>query len=176
MPSAEPDRPKAAWSGDKKLGAAQQAARRTAQLEAHGRAIIALAALVGRQSGASGPEVLRRLIGPEETLTVLDSVGYGARELAERWQADAPRQQAADEFRRHPEAEEALRTGGPWAQRAKVRELAEAEQAARAPEKPADYDPRVMWRTRSGVVADGRAPVAPVQQSVVHADVPELGA
>ena len=90
MPEAATGRPKAAWAEDKKLSASQQASRRTAQLNAHGRAILALASLVGQQSGSSGPDILRLLIGPEDALTVLDSVGYGARELAESWQADQP--------------------------------------------------------------------------------------
>ena len=87
----DPDRPKAAWSGTAKLSASQKAERRSAQLEANSRAIIALAALVGRQTGQSGPDVLKRITDAETALTVLDSAGPGARQLAVTWQADAPR-------------------------------------------------------------------------------------
>jgi hypothetical protein len=183
MSSAEPDRPKAAWREDKKLSAAQQASRRSAQLEAHGRAIVALAALVGRQGGQSGAEVLRRITDSETALTVLDSVGYGARQLAETWQADqpsspGPAQRRSSAWAGSPDHDErvtyALVHGASDAELAKIRAEVAAEYAGKAAEKAArDRDYYGLRPAAIGVSQglDG----APLQRSAVRHDVPELG-
>jgi len=180
----EPGKPKAAWSGAKKLNASEQASRRTAQLNAHGRAIIALAALAGQQSGSSGPDVLRRLIGQQDALTVLDSVGYGARELAEAWAADAPAhggpaQQKSSSWAGSPEHDprvtELLLRGAPDAEvHAALRRVREeaAGKALEARRRSDDY----YGRSQPAAIGVSQGPGgAPVQTSVRHDSVPELG-
>jgi hypothetical protein len=78
-----------------------------------------------------------------------------------------------------------LLRGVPDAELAKIRAEVAAEYAGKSLERQARQQSAVLWRTRSGeLILDGMAPVlgasfgengAPVQQSAVHADVPELG-
>lgn len=177
-------KPKAAWREDRKLNASEQASRRTAQLNAHGRAILALAALVGQQSGSSGPDVLRRITDPETALTVLDSVGSGARELAETWQADAPlnpgpAQRTSSAWAGSPEHDprvtELLLRGAPDAEvRAALRQVRE-EAAGKAIQKAA-RDREYYGRDMPAAVGVSTGPGGvPLQASTVHNDVRELG-
>lgn len=174
------------WSDEKKLNASQQAARRSAQLEAQGRAIIALAALVARQSGSTGPDVLRRITDPETALTVLDSAGYGARQLAAGWQADAPaprpRQESAQQNSAYasdpdhdPRVTALLQRGASWAELNAVRAEVRDEYAGRrlAQQRRDDtYHGRDQTGAGTGITA---GPDGFNQRSVVHNDVPELG-
>ena len=141
--------------------------------------------------GQGGPDAVLALArqhgDPERARRLLEAGGFPVAEIMDRHRAEAPHGLPLHVARQlgQPEAVEALRVHGTWAQRARARELAEEERAARAAEKPAGYDPRVMWRTRGGgLVTDGQAPVmgasigangAPVQRSQIHNDVAELG-
>lgn len=177
------DRPKAAWREDRKLNASEQASRRTAQLNAHGRAILALAALAGQQSGSSGPDVLRRITDPETALIVLDSVGFGARELAESWQADqpsrGPAQRQSSPWTGSPDHDSrviaALTHGASDAELARIRREVIAEHAERAMERQRQQD---IYYGRSrpaavGVSVDERG--VPQQTSTVNTSVLPLG-
>jgi hypothetical protein len=182
MPSEE-TRPKAAWSEAKRLNASEQASRRTAQLNAHGRAILALAALVGQQGGSTGPDVLRRLIGQQDTLTVLDSVGYGAAELAQSWQAGQPSRGPAQRHSspwtgspdHHPAVIQALTHGASDAELTRIRRSVAAETAEQAAVKQRQEDVYYGRNVSAavGVPVDERG--VPQQTSTIRRDVPELG-
>lgn len=180
---SEPGGPKAAWGEPAKLNASQQASRRTAQLNAHGRAILALAALVGQQGGSTGPDVLRRLIGPQDTLTVLDSVGSGARELAEAWQADQPSRGPAQRTSsswasspdHDPRVDWALTHGASDAELARIRAEVHEEHRIKAMERQA-RDREYYGLDRPAALGVSQGPGgAPLQASVRHDSVPELG-
>ena len=167
----EETKPKYAWRDERKLSASEQASRRSAQLEAQGRAILALAALVARESGSTGPEVLRQVLGRDDALTVLDSAGPGARELAASWQADAPGRPAQSKssfWDRFPDHDPRFLSGeAPLASVvAEYGEKAEAKQRREDAYYGRDRMPAAMGVSTG---PDG----APLQRSTIHRDAAE---
>jgi aminopeptidase N len=166
----------------------QAEAEQAATVRALARAVVQLLA----RGAASGPDVLRSLIGPGDALRVLRLAGLNAEVVAGNWDGQAPRQAttqlnggwAADPDHDPRVTEVMRRPGATLAEINAVRAQVAAEYAARAAEKAARREPAVLWHTRDGIpVVDGTAPLgvslgpggAPVQSSRVSESVPPLG-
>lgn len=171
------------WHEDKKLSASQLSAWRTASVEAQGRLLLALCALVGRREGASGPDIARRITDPQTALQVMDSAGYGARELAQTWAADqpspGPAQQKSSPWAGSPDHDErvvrALLHGAPDHELQAIRAEVTEEYRGRARQKAA-RDREYYGRDVPAAVGVSTGPGGePLQRSVTHSGVPELG-
>jgi hypothetical protein len=179
----DPGRAAYQWREDKKLSASEQAAWRTASVEAQGRLLLAVCAQLGRQSGVSGPDVARSITDTGTALQVMDSAGSGARQLAARWREDVP---AAGPAQRRssswagspdhdPRVTRALLTGASDADLARIRAEVQAEYAGLARQKAARAD-AYYGRDNPAALGVSTGPGGvPVQQSVTHYDVQELG-
>jgi hypothetical protein len=171
----------------RRLAEAEQAAT----VRAMARAVVQLLA----RGAQSGPDALRSLIGEADAIRVLRLAGLNAGVVAANWQASVPVTASAHQSRtaamwaaspdHDPRVTQVLtRPGSTMAEVAAVRAQVAGEYAGRQLERQAREQSSVLWRTRSGVVADGQAPVtgasygpsgAPAQRSQVHGDVAELG-
>lgn len=182
MPSEETGKPRYAWREDKKLSASQEATWRRVSVEAQGRLLLALCAHLGRQSGQSGPDVARNLTDRETALQVMDSAGFGARQLAETWKAAEPVQFSRGSSSNpwtgpdhDPRVDWALTHGASDAELARIRAEVTEEHAQRAMEAEARRREYYGLDTPRAALGVSEGPAGPVQHSVVHADVPELG-
>lgn len=133
--------------------------------------------------GQGGPDAVIALAvqhgGLDRAGALLEAGGFDAAAIISRWRAKAPHGLPLPVARHlnDPEAVEALRTSGIWAQRARARELAEEDTTAR-PATLARHDEagRVLWSDRAGnPVFESQAARPMAQRSTVNASVPELG-
>jgi hypothetical protein len=178
----DPGRAPYQWREDKKLNASQEATWRRVSVEAQGRLLLAVCALVGRREGASGPDIARRITDPETALQVMDSAGYSARQLAGTWKADQPAPapaQRSSSWSSSPDHDErvtrALLHGAPDHELAAIRAEVAAEYAHRAMAKQR-RDDEFYGRDRPAAIGVSQGPDgAPVQRSTVFRDTPELG-
>jgi hypothetical protein len=158
----------------------QAEAEQAATVRALARAVVQLLA----RGAASGPDVLRSLIGPGDALRVLRLAGLNAEVVAGNWDGQAPRQAttqlnggwAADPDHDPRVTEVMRRPGATLAEINAVRGQVAAEYAQRAAERKAHEDRyygRDQMPAAMGASTDeiGR----PVQRSLIHHDVPELG-
>lgn len=166
-------------AGERRRAEAEQAA----MARASARFTVWMAAQFARQgSGGSGPDVLRQALGPEDALSVLKMAEYGTEQIRASWAAAAPAQRQAsvrlgDWGPDHdPRVQEVLhRSGATDAEVYAVLRQVREEHAGKALEAEARRRVYYGLDTPRAALGVSEGPAGPVQRSVVHRDVPELG-
>jgi hypothetical protein len=147
--------------------------------------------LAARHLGLPAPDALAALgaragsSGQEDALRCLRAAGHLPEMQAQRWAAEAPVQTQHStgpgwdrDPEHHPEVTALLQAGASMADVSeKIREVA-GRVAREREEQLARSRPGVLWETREGEPVLDRGHPTPLrpQHSVVHNDVPELGA